>query len=213
MAEANGQIYDLGRLLIEQALINFPLVDTQLAVNVSALELGRPDFADWLIETVDRHNFARQNVVIEVTETSVFGDTPAAALQLRRLRAEGCHVAIDDFGTGFASMAYLRNLPTNSVKIDKLFVRDVDRSEESRIIVSAIVRMARDLNLAVVAEGVESMEELATIRALGATYAQGYLFARPMPALDLRRRFADHPYITHLDFPSVSSGHRKIVNP
>lgn len=205
MAEANGQIYELGRLLIEQALINFPLVDTQLAVNVSALELGRPDFADWLIETADRHNFARHNVVIEVTETSVFGDTPAAALQLRRLRAEGCHVAIDDFGTGFASMAYLRNLPTNSVKIDKLFVRDVDRSEESRIIVSAIVRMARDLNLAVVAEGVESMEELATIRALGATYAQGYLFARPMPAIDLRRRFADHPYITHLDFPSVPS--------
>ena len=203
MAEANGQIYQLGRLLIEQALINFPLLDTQLAVNVSALELGRPDFADWLIEVIDRNHVERHNVVIEVTETSVFGDTPAAALQLRRLRTEGCHVAIDDFGTGFASMAYLRNLPTNSIKIDKLFIRDVDRSEEGRIIVSAIIRMAQDLNLAVVAEGVESMEELATIRQLGATYAQGYLLARPMPAVELRRRFGDHPYITDLDFPPV----------
>jgi EAL domain-containing protein (putative c-di-GMP-specific phosphodiesterase class I) len=203
MAEANGQIYQLGRLLIEQALINFPLLATQLAVNVSALELGRPDFADWLIEVIDRNHVERHNVVIEVTETSVFGDTPAAALQLRRLRTEGCHVAIDDFGTGFASMAYLRNLPTNSIKIDKLFIRDVDRSEEGRIIVSAIIRMAQDLNLAVVAEGVESMEELATIRQLGATYAQGYLLARPMPAVELRRRFGDHPYITDLDFPPV----------
>lgn len=213
MAEASGQIYDLGRLLIEQALINFPLVDTPLAVNVSALELGRADFADWLIETIDRHQFERRNVVIEVTETSVFGDTPAAALQLRRLRTEGCLVAIDDFGTGFASMAYLRNLPTNSIKIDKLFVRDIDRSEEGRIIVSAITRMAQDLNLKVVAEGVETMEELATIRALGATCAQGYLFARPMPASDLRRRFADHPYITHLDFPPVPTQDHQGVNP
>ncbi len=110
-------------------------------------------------------------------------------------------------------MAYLRNLPTNSIKIDKLFVRDIDRSEEGRIIVSAITRMAQDLNLKVVAEGVETMEELATIRALGATCAQGYLFARPMPASDLRRRFADHPYITHLDFPPVPAQDHQGVNP
>jgi EAL domain-containing protein (putative c-di-GMP-specific phosphodiesterase class I) len=112
---------------------------------------------------------------------------------LRQLGALGCPIAVDDFGTGYSSLSYLKRLPIDTIKIDRGFVREIVSDADDAAIVSAIVAMARKLKLEVVAEGVETLEQLAVLRELGCDRYQGYLFSAAVPAEDFGRRFLRQP--------------------
>jgi len=126
-------------------------------------------------------------LVLELTETAVMGDPAAAARALRELRDLGVGLSLDDFGTGYSSLSYLRRFPVSSLKIDRSFVKDMSTNQSDATIVRTIIEMAHSLGFSVVAEGVETEEQAALLRLLRCEYAQGYLFARPMPAEELAR--------------------------
>lgn len=124
---------------------------------------------------------------LEITESVVMDDIEDAIALLRSLKALGLTVSLDDFGTGYSSLAYLRRLPIDEVKIDKSFVDGLGRNAEDTAIVAAIISLTHALERDVVAEGVETVEQLETLRSLGCDHAQGYLLARPMPPTDIER--------------------------
>jgi EAL domain-containing protein (putative c-di-GMP-specific phosphodiesterase class I) len=128
---------------------------------------------------------ARQ-LTLEITEGVLVRDVDAVTTRLSRLRGIGVRIAIDDVGTGYSSLSYLRRLPVDSVKIDRSFVNDLVAGGTATTLVSSIIELARSLHLEVVAEGVETEAQAAILRDLRCTSAQGYLYARPLPASHLR---------------------------
>jgi hypothetical protein len=132
---------------------------------------------------------------VEVTESTI---TDGQVIeQLRALRELGVRIAVDDFGTGYSSLATIDTLPVDSIKIDRRFVDDIDSRKSRMTLAAMITRLARELQLRTVAEGVERIEQLKTLRALGCTEAQGYLFARPAPPLEAERRLLELQRGTH----------------
>ena len=129
-------------------------------------------------------------LTLELTETVVMQDPDAAAVAFRALRALGVRVAVDDFGTGYSSLALLRDLPLDQLKIDRSFLRDLGQVHDDPI-VSAVVALAASLGLVAVAEGVETVEQMAELHRLGCPLAQGYLVSRPLPPDDLVRMLLD----------------------
>ena len=122
-----------------------------------------------------------QQLWIELVETSIVQQGEAVHDNLRELRDLGVRIALDDFGAGATSLSYFRSLPLDAVKLDRAFVRDLNRGSEDRAVVAALVSLAEEMDLMVVAEGVESEDQLAQLRELGCDYAQGFWFARPSP--------------------------------
>jgi EAL domain-containing protein (putative c-di-GMP-specific phosphodiesterase class I) len=154
-------------------------IDTSIAFNISALSLEHLDFPD-LVERMCRAlEVPPDRLVLELTEGAT---QPLVKLMdtLTRFRIKGIGLAIDDFGTGFSSMMQLRQLPFTEVKIDQAFVADVTQSRDCRLIVQTIAELAHGLGLSATAEGVETVEQLQTVRELGCDIAQGYLIATPM---------------------------------
>jgi EAL domain-containing protein (putative c-di-GMP-specific phosphodiesterase class I) len=161
-----------------------PEAPFELSVNLSARQLFHAELvqtvagamADAGVEAGD------VSVCLEVTESVVMEQPEASATVLRALKDLGVRVGMDDFGTGYSSLAYLRQFPFDLLKIDRAFVAGITSGEEDRAIVRTIIELARALGLTVVAEGVETPEQLGVLRELGCELAQGYLFARPAPA-------------------------------
>ena len=159
------------------------------SVNVSALQLSAPDFADRVIDCLNRSGMPGQGLILELTEsvliTQVTGDRGVEGC-LGRLRERGVRVAVDDFGTGYSSLSYLCQLPVDVLKIDRTFTGYLSGPEqqESRrtAFLRAILDVGRSLQLQTIAEGVETPEEGRRLRAMGCRYVQGYLFAPPLPA-------------------------------
>ena len=120
-------------------------------------------------------------MILELTESLLFGESGDNIELLNSLKAMGVKLSIDDFGTGYSSLSYLRKLPVDELKIDRSFIGELSESPESRAIVSTIVFLARSLNLSTVAEGIEKKEELAILREIGCHQYQGYLFSGPVP--------------------------------
>jgi len=155
-----------------------------IAVNFSALSLGRLDAPDFVHSQCEQFGVPPQHLIIELTE----GTTQHAIRLLdtmSRFRLKGIKISLDDYGTGYASLAQLQQLPFNEIKIDKRFVGNADRSPDSRVIVKSVIDLAHDLGLTVTAEGVETQGVLDLLRELGCDQAQGYLIAKPMPGTDL----------------------------
>lgn len=140
-------------------------------------------------QCLDDHPQARGLLEFELTESTLMQQATVAVEQLRELKQLGIGISIDDFGTGYSSLAYLKRFPIDAVKIDRAFISDVTSDEEDAAIVLAIIRLAHSLKLKVVAEGVESAEQLAFLHAQGCDQAQGYHLARPMPAEEIERLF------------------------
>ena len=157
----------------------------RLAVNVTATDVARSNFTERFLALVDDAQFPRSRLTVEITESGLIEDLGQAAALLARLRAAGLRVAIDDFGTGYSSLAYLKALPLDYLKIDKRLAEDITGSSRDRIVVRGVIEMARSLGLAVVAEGVETQEQLSLLAAEGCNYYQGFLCAPPLAVPEL----------------------------
>ena len=154
-----------------------PLSDLKLSVNLLAEDLARDGYDAWLLREIAVAGLTPDRVSIEITESSLLADQPLAAQRLRRLREAGVQVAVDDFGTGYASMAYLTSLPLDALKIDRGLVVDLVNGRRDRIVVRAMISLARELDLKVIAEGVETKEQLALLADWGCDLYQGFLGA------------------------------------
>jgi diguanylate cyclase (GGDEF)-like protein/PAS domain S-box-containing protein len=156
-----------------------------LAVNISARQFQEKNLVATIAAAVADSGLPATRIELELTESVIMRDAPDAARRLKELTALGIRLAIDDFGTGYSSLGYLRTFPIHSLKIDRSFVRDIDRDPNSAALAKAIIAMAAGLRLKVVAEGVETREQLARLREFGCQELQGYLFSKPLPADEL----------------------------
>lgn len=191
LAEESGLIIPIGEWVLREACRQAQewrmqgYGDLVMAVNVSALQLQRSDPVEVVGRILAETGLPAECLELELTESLLVQDGVGATLDtLRRLKALGLRIAIDDFGTGYSSLAYLRRFPIDKLKIDQAFVRDIACDPEDAAIVNLIVELGRILKLKTIAEGVEDSEQLAFLRERGCDEAQGYRFARPMPAAD-----------------------------
>ncbi len=194
IAEETGFIVPLGNWVLDQACRQLSSwrrsghSHLRMAVNVSTLQFERQDWMETISDTLKRNGVPASCLELELTETVVMKNCERAATRLTELRKLGVSSAIDDFGTGYSSLKYLQNLPIDTLKIDQSFIRNLDPSTDALsgngAIVQAIVTLAQQLGLRVVAEGVETPEELEVLRRLGCDLVQGYLFSRPMSVED-----------------------------
>jgi diguanylate cyclase (GGDEF)-like protein len=157
----------------------------RLSVNITAADIVRPGFASQLLDLVDRIGFDRRLLTIEVTESGLIEDLGTAGTLLAQLREGGLRIAIDDFGTGYSSLAYLKALPLDYLKIDKRLCEDITGSPRDRIVVRSVIDMARSLGLGVIAEGVETQEQLDLLAQEGCTMFQGFLCSQPVDSATL----------------------------
>ncbi len=189
LAERSGLIHVLGRYALVQscvALRSWPegAPRVRLSVNVSAWQLRRADFTDMVAEVIQTYSVAPGMLMLELTESALIDDATIMGSKVRLLRSLGIGVSIDDFGTGYASLASLKSLPVEEVKIDRSFVQDMSVSEPDRFI-GAIIELARALDVYVVAEGVETRAQRDALARIGCDAFQGHGIARPMELAQL----------------------------
>ena len=168
------------RALSEAAHWPAALSHLRLAINITAADIAEPDFLPHLLQLIDGSGIARDRITVELTESGLVENLDAASILLGQAREEGLAVAIDDFGTGYSSLAYLKSLPLDYLKIDSGIVRDITGTSRDRIIVRAIIDMARSLDLNVIAEGVETEIQLGALARAGCTSYQGFLRSPPV---------------------------------
>ena len=191
LAEETGLMGAISAWVMEEACRQLSLwhaagsTDLRVAVNVSPHEFSRPDLVQRVSEIVERHGLPREALEIEITENVLLQDVPGVIDKLRLLRQRGIRIAIDDFGTRYSSLNYLRSFPINTIKIDQSFIRDIEGDDSISPIIVAIVGIARGFNLDLVAEGVENDMQRRVLARLGCDEMQGFLFARPTPAIDM----------------------------
>jgi EAL domain-containing protein (putative c-di-GMP-specific phosphodiesterase class I) len=157
-----------------------------VAVNVSARELGAPGFTDRVLASLQDHGLSAADLVLEFTEATVIGADRATHRAVDWLHQQGVGLSIDDFGTGYSSLAYLKRFPIRSVKLDRTFVGGLGVDPSDAEIVRAVVTLGRSLGLEVVAEGIETLDQLRSLQELGCDFGQGFLLGHPVAAEDLR---------------------------
>ena len=200
LAEKTGLIHRTGLWVIERALSDWldlrqlwPNGETgQISVNLSAPELSGEHIVETIQSCLQRHGIAPRELRVELTETIVIRSLDVVSGTLARLRQEGIGIALDDFGTGYAGLDYLQTLPFSCIKIDKTFVQQLNTSERSFHIVRSALELARELGMSTVAEGIEEQGIADQLQAMGCTYAQGYLYGRPMPKAQVAAWLAGH---------------------
>jgi EAL domain-containing protein (putative c-di-GMP-specific phosphodiesterase class I)/GGDEF domain-containing protein len=187
IVEAIGMAEEVGNWVLNEACdeaARWPfsgLSDLRVAVNLSALQLGRGDFDTVVQRMLKRHAMPARALELELTETVAAGKSHGISELFQRLRALGVSMSVDDFGTGFSSLSYLKNLKFDKLKIDREFVTSVDRQRDSQAICQSIIALGRGLGIEVLAEGVETFDEFAWLRRHGCCLFQGYYFSRPLP--------------------------------
>ena len=191
-AAAAGLDERLSRLVQRKALRcaavwEGPLKALKISVNLLPQDLARDHYDQWLLEEIEAAGIDPKRVTVEITESALLIDRPAVAERLNRLRGEGLTIAIDDFGTGYASLAYLTSLPLDMLKIDRGLITDIVGGTRDRIVVKAMIRLARELGLLVVVEGVESTGQLALLAEWGCDLYQGFLGAGALTHEELTR--------------------------
>lgn len=196
MAESSGLIFDIGLWVLEQACQQLRVWKEMfgnaflpnIAVNLSPVQLEREDFLDCMDEIFLRTGVSPTNIEFEITESALLRHTDTVDETLEALRRRGIRLAIDDFGTGYSSLSYLDKLPVQVLKIDRSFVNALIENEQTNTNTSEIVRatiaLAHNLGMSVVAEGIETAQQLALLKSYGCDYGQGYFFARPLPPAD-----------------------------
>ena len=192
VAEETGLIIALGDWVIREACSQLVawskqgLAHLTVAVNVSVQQFAREDFVESVLGALREFGVKPQQLELEITESLLMRNVDDTTACMQRFRAAGVALSIDDFGTGYSSLGYLRQFPVDSLKIDRSFVKDAHRSEDDAAICAAIIAMARELKLKVIAEGVENAEQLKFLRKHRCDQAQGYLISRPIPPAELQ---------------------------
>ena len=186
VAEDCGLILPIGKWVLREACkqarawVDAGLPLTTMAVNISAMEFREENFLEGVFAILKDTGLDPRSLELELTESVLMKRAESTESILKALRARGVQLAVDDFGTGYSSLSYLRRFPVNALKIDQSFVRQITTAPDDTKIVTAVISMGRSLNLRVVAEGVETQEELAFLRAHECDEAQGYYFSRPV---------------------------------
>jgi EAL domain-containing protein (putative c-di-GMP-specific phosphodiesterase class I) len=191
IAEETGLIVPLGEWVLRQACAEaakWPN-DIGVAVNISSVQLTNKNLANAVIGAIASASIPAARLNLEITESVFLQNTPANLATLKRLHELGVQFSMDDFGTGYSSLGYLLSFPFSKIKIDRSFITDLPTKKESRAIIRAIIDLARSLKIRVIAEGVETAQQLEQLRRLGCTEIQGYLFSPPRPVAEIRQFF------------------------
>jgi EAL domain-containing protein (putative c-di-GMP-specific phosphodiesterase class I) len=188
LAEETGLIIPIGDWVLRTACAQakawqragFP--DLRVAVNLSARQFAQNDLVESIASALQESGLAPHYLELELTESLVMSDVDGAIEILRALKDLGVHLSLDDFGTGHSSLSYLKRLPIDTLKIDQSFVRDITYAPDDEAIVASIISLAHNLKRRVIAEGVETKEQLNYLRRHGCTQIQGYYFSKPVSA-------------------------------
>ena len=188
LAEDTGLIVPIGEWVLREACRQNKLWQDQgfapihMAVNLSARQLNQQDLAEMVMRVLNETGLSPEHLELELTESSIMQSIEIASSVLTQLKSRGVSISIDDFGTGFSSMASLKRLPIDALKVDRSFVRDATTDPDDASFVMAIITLAHNLRLKVIAEGVETQEQLRFLHLLRCDEIQGYLFSKPLPA-------------------------------
>ncbi len=194
IAEESHLILDIGNWVLDAACKQLSLwagqAHTQaltIAVNVSAQQFKQPQFVDLVTDALARHAVEPTRLKIELTESVILNDVTTIISKMHALKALGVILSLDDFGTGYSSLSYLKRLPLDQIKIDQSFVRDVETDESDAVMIRSIIDLAANFKLNVIAEGVETLEQLNFLKRNGCAEFQGYYFSKPVPIDEFER--------------------------
>ncbi len=198
VSEETGQIIDIGEVVLRKACqatkkwVDAGLFTGRVAVNLSAVQFTQANLVSMIASILKETQLSANYLELEITEGTVM-DAPQKAIEtMKQLRAMGIHLSLDDFGTGYSSLAYLKKFPLNTLKIDKAFVDDIEQSEQGRNMVATIVTIAHNLDMEVVAEGVENNKQLTFLSSLGCEQLQGYLYSKPLATDKFQQYLLSH---------------------
>jgi EAL domain-containing protein (putative c-di-GMP-specific phosphodiesterase class I) len=188
IAEESMLILDIGNWVLQSACLQLAnwakqpqFCQLTLAINVSAHQFRMPEFVELVEAAMHNYQINPALLKLELTESVILNDISDVVAKMNALKALGVSLSLDDFGTGYSSLSYLKQLPIDQIKIDQSFVRDIATDANDAIMVKAIIDMAKNFNLNVIAEGVETETQLEFLKQNGCMAYQGYLFAKPMP--------------------------------
>jgi EAL domain-containing protein (putative c-di-GMP-specific phosphodiesterase class I)/ActR/RegA family two-component response regulator len=190
LAESTGLIVPLDRWVVRSVCQQIKtwhdagVPYLKVTVNLSVMEFNQPDFLQKIVEFLEINNLEPHYLEIELTESMIMQDVNSAIATMNDLQSLGVSIAIDDFGTGYSSLIYLKNLPVNTLKIDRYFIHNVANDSQKSAITKALIEMAHNLDMQVIAEGVETEAELSFLRQNNCDAMQGFLFSRPLPAAE-----------------------------
>jgi EAL domain-containing protein (putative c-di-GMP-specific phosphodiesterase class I) len=156
-----------------------------ISVNISAVNLHEPDFEGNILKWLEKYDIPPEELILEITETSVMKDPDYAIAALNRLSARSIKLAIDDFGTGYSSLTYIQKLPLYEIKIDRSFIQNMDKKAGDKVIVKTTMNLSKGLGYYVVAEGIENQSVLFSLKNMDCDFAQGFFIAKPMPIDEL----------------------------
>jgi diguanylate cyclase (GGDEF)-like protein/PAS domain S-box-containing protein len=194
LAEETGLINDIGEWMLDASCHilqnwiknNSVLSTITLAVNISSSQISTDNFVDFVLSTLNKYHLKAEQLELEITENTLMKDMDLVVGKLQELSAHGVHFAVDDFGMGYSSLSYLQTLPLNNLKIDRSFIATIQSEDDTNSIITAIVAMAKELGMNIVAEGVENEAQMNYVKAIGCPTVQGYWYGRPMPADELQ---------------------------
>ena len=195
IAEDTGLIHEIGMFVLNKSLSDISDFNKNrkhaidLSVNLSPKQLSAPEFIDKLVASANNHTLRHQQITLEITENLLIEDLAYVSPLLQKIRDLGFNLSLDDFGTGYSSLSYLSNLPINEIKIDRTFVDKLLTSNESDNLVRAIIAIGGSYQLTMIAEGVETAEQLAQLSSYHCHIAQGYYFDRPLSLDELSRKY------------------------
>lgn len=196
LAEDTGLILPVGQWVLDAACRQVvawsareETAGIQISVNISPKQFRQHDFVEQALASIKRTGANPANIVFEITESILLDDLDVVAAKMLQLKAHGMRFSLDDFGTGYSSLSYLQRLPLDQMKIDQAFVRHLLEDPACDAIAQAIVSLGRVMGLTVVAEGVETPEQMAFLKGIGCEGLQGYLFSRPVPLTEFEEWF------------------------
>jgi EAL domain-containing protein (putative c-di-GMP-specific phosphodiesterase class I) len=187
LAEETGLITQLGDWILRKACMDAATWsrEVRVAVNLSPVQFKNSNLVQSVISALAASRLAPERLELEITESVLLQDSEATLAALHKLRSFGVKISMDDFGTGYSSLSYLRSFPFDKIKIDRSFVHELATRDDSMAIVRAVTGLGKSLGISIVAEGVETNEQLGLLRTEGCTEVQGFLFSRPRPAQDV----------------------------
>jgi len=192
--ESSGLIMDVGGWVLEESLKQLAIwvreglwkQQQRLSINISNRQFQDENFVKSVVNLIDGINVPAHCIDLEITEYSLINDVKKSVSKMEELISKGVSFSLDDFGTGYSSLSYLKNLPVATVKIDRSFIQDITQDKSDEALVTSIITISKNLGLSVIAEGVETKEQLQILQKYQCEYVQGYYFSKPVPAMEFR---------------------------